>query len=221
MSKKLKFKNVHYVYIHMDPRNSQVVYVGKGTAARAWAKCNRSAEHKRWIAELKSLNLLPIIKIAHILKDGKDALIREKILISFLLKTGHILFNKNKGGGGHPGGPTHPAFGKSKTPEQRLKMSLERKGVPRPDIAEQARQRMMGNTVRRGKKQPPEAVEKMRKALIGNQYRSVKILCINNGKVYSSVKQAWTELKLDDRSVFRVLKGEWKHTKGFQFKYID
>ena len=219
MTIKEKYKNLHYVYIHIDPRTSQIVYVGKGTQGRAWIKNNRSVEHKKWINDLKLLNLLPIIKIAHIFKDHKNALTREKILIAFLIKKGNTLFNKNKGGGGHPGGPGHYWFGRKRSQAQILEMSRIRKGVPRPDIAEQVRKRMIGNTWRKGKKQPKEAIEAMRKTLMGNQYRNRPVVCLNNNKYYKSVKEVWTELKLDDRSIFRVLKGQWKHTKGYRFKY--
>lgn len=219
-NRSLKYKNSHYVYVHIDPRDRQVIYVGQGKGERAWIKYNRSKEHKNWVIELKLLNLLPIIKIVHVFKDHKDALIRERMLISFFQKRGNLLFNKNRGGGGHPGGPGHPWFGRPKTVEEKRKISEAQKGKPRPWQIEPTRQRMLGNSLRKGKKQPREAVESMRKTLIGNQYSSVKILCLNNQKTYNSVKEAWTELKLDERSVFRVLKGEYSHTKGFKFKYL-
>lgn len=215
-----KYKDQFYIYYHIDPRTSQVFYAGKGTGRRAWVFYSRSKEHTDRVDELKLLNLLPIIKIAHVFNDEKDALNREKIVIPFLLRAGHPLLNKNRGGGGHPGGPGHHAFGKELSNEHKEKISKSLEGKKRPDLSEVTRERMKGNTVRRGKTMSDKSKEMISKSLKGNKNRSVAILCENNGKIYSSVREAWAELGLDERSVFRVLKGEWKHTKGYKFRYL-
>lgn len=208
-NKRLKYKNAYYVYLHIDPRTSQVVYVGQGTSERAWTYNGRSPKHKKWFRQLNSLGFSPIIKLIHVFNNKKDALIREIMLISFFSKKGK-LFNRNKGGGG----PLyHSVLSKSK-------MSESQKGTCKPWLVKPARKRMMGNTLRRGQKQPPEAIEKLRKTLIGNQRRSIKILCVNNNTIYRSIKEAWTALDLDERSVFRVLKGEYGHTRGYVFRYV-
>lgn len=216
-----KYKNLYYIYLHIDPITSQVVYVGKGSSGRAWKFYNRSKKHLKWIEQLKLHNAVPIVKIAHVFVKEKDALDREKILIAFLLNKGVKLFNVNKGGGGSPTGPLHPMYGKPKTEEVKNKISKALKGRPRPDIVEFARQKMTGNTIKRGTKSKQETKDKISKSLVGNKRRSEKIVCVNNSKVYDSVKEAWTELGLDERSVFRVLKGEYSHTKGYIFRYLN
>jgi len=220
MRKEEKYKNKFYIYYHIDPRTSQVFYAGKGSGGRAWVVYSRSKEHTSKVNEIKSLSLLPIIKIAHVFDNEKDALDREKIVISFLIRAGHPLLNKNRGGGGHPGGPGHHAFGKKLSDDRKKKISNALKGKPRPDLSEKTRERMKGNTVRRGKSMSGEAKEMISNSLKGNSNRSLKIICENNGKIYNSVKEAWTELGLDERSVFRVLKGQYNNTKGYRFRYL-
>jgi hypothetical protein len=218
--KKEKYKNKYYVYLYIDPITRQVFYVGKGTGGRAWVLSGRSKEHIIWINNLKLLNLLPIVKIAHIFDNEKDSLEREKILISFLLKAGHPLLNKNKGGGGHPGGELHPKFGKKTSEETKSKISNSLTGKPRPDVAAINKQRMKGNSLRKDQTMSESSRKAISESLKGNQRSAMKIICENNGKIYNSVKEAWTELELDERAVFRVLKGEFKHTKGYKFSYI-
>jgi hypothetical protein len=214
------YKNLYYVYLHIDPRTSQEVYVGKGSGSRAWALSNRKKTHRDWIEELKDLEMLPIIKIAHVFDNERAALVKEVSVISFLIKSGRKLLNANKGGGGHPGGLSHPMSGKEKSLEVRTKISKSLKGRSRPDLSEVTRARMMGNTLRKGKKSSLNTREKISNSLTGNQRRSEKIICLNNGKIYGSIKEAWTELNLDERSVFRVLGGEYSHTKGYRFRYV-
>jgi hypothetical protein len=228
-----KYKNLHYVYLHIDPRTSQVVYVGKGTGDRAWHIHNRSPKHKEWVNILKSLNLEPTIKLLHVFEDAEKAFIREKMVISFLRKLRIKLFNRSPGGQWVPSGKGHPLTGRIKSLETRKRISdtrkrrkipswnKGRKTGPNLNMSEVMKIKMKGNKHKLGKKHTDSFKAAVSKRLIGNQFRSRKILCVNNGKIYNSVKEAWTELKLDDRSIFRVLKGEWKHTKGYRFQYID
>ena len=57
------------------------------------------------------------------------------------------------------------------------------------------------------------------KRYIGKGSKNRAIKCLNNNVVYESVVKACAELGLDNRSVHRVLKGEYSHTKGFKFEY--
>jgi len=232
ITKSQKYKNKHYVYLHIDPRTCQVVYIGKGTRLRAWHIHNRSDKHVKWFDELKSLNIIPIIKIIHVFDIPEPAFIREQMLIAFLRRSHVKLFNRAPGGLWIPSGAKHPRTGtrlsssigkKVSETRKRRKIKPWNKGLktgPNPLVSELQKVRMKGNTIRKGQKMPQSAKNAISKALIGNQYRSVKILCENNGKEYASVKEAWTDLGLDERSIFRVLKGEWKHTKGYKFRYL-
>lgn len=51
-----------YVYLHQHPKTNEVVYVGIGTKARAWAvnvSGSRSKEHNAWMEELLEEGYLP------------------------------------------------------------------------------------------------------------------------------------------------------------------
>lgn len=217
---KNKYSRSHYVYLHIDPITRQVVYVGKGMKDRAWQLYNRKPCHKKWALDLKLIGLEPIIKLVHVFKTEEDAYIREKMLISFFRKTGISLFNVYGGGKTVPSGPANVLYGRPKSAMHKLKISIALAGKPRPDNSEPMRIRMKGNTLRKGKKMSELAKSKISNSLLGNQYRSKKILCVNTNKTYSSIKEAWADLKLDERSMFRVLSGEWKHTKGYRFQYV-
>lgn len=217
---KRKYENLYYVYLHIDPNTKQVVYIGKGTKDRAWQFHNRKDDHKSWALSLIQNGLEPIVKLIHVFKNEEDAYIREEMLISFFRSINIELFNVMPGGRGAPSGPKNHRFGVPHTKEHRLKNSLAHLGVLKPDISEVTRKRMIGNTIKKGTKSKPETIRKIVKSLTGNHRRSLKVFCVNNGKTYGSIKDAWTELSLDERSVFRVLKGEYSHTKGYKFTYV-
>jgi NUMOD3 motif len=217
---KEKYSNSHYVYLHIDPIVSQVVYIGKGRGDRAWQLYNRREDHKKWALNLRERGLEPKIDIARVLNTEEEAYELEKILISLFRKSGIKLFNILPGGRRRPSGAENPLSGKPRSKEHCQKLSKALLGKPRPDLSEPTRQRMIGNTIKKGTKSSEETKVKISKSLKGNQRRSLKVLCINNGKIYNSIKEAWTQLNLDERSVFRVLKGEYNHTKGYRFKYL-
>ena len=56
---------------------------------------------------------------------------------------------------------------------------------------------------------------------IGNKGNIKKIICLTNGKIYESIKSAADELNLHSSGIIKVCKGEFKQTKGFEFKYYD
>lgn len=207
--------------------------MGKGTKGRAWNVSNRSIKHKEWVNSLKLLGLLPIIKIMHCFRDADMAFIRESMVVSFLRKRHVKLFNRAPGGKWVPSGKLHPLHGKTKDLDIRRRISETRKRRkipvwnkgkktgPNPTMSAVQKIKMKGNKNSIGNKMSDEERIKMSTRLMGNQHRSRKIVCLNSGKIYNSIKEAWTELKLDDRSVSRVLKGEYRHTKGYRFEYVD
>ena len=77
----------YYVYAYVDPRNSEIFYVGKGCRSRALAHLDEAGESAkvRRIAELKSLNIQPQIDIlAHGVTDEETALRIEAAVIDAL-----------------------------------------------------------------------------------------------------------------------------------------
>ena len=79
--------NENYVYLHIDPRDQQVLYVGMGQRHRAWT-CGRSSNsrveaHGDWMDELISMGYTPD-EWVHIVEKNlprKKALELEKVLI--------------------------------------------------------------------------------------------------------------------------------------------
>lgn len=59
----------------------------------------------------------------------------------------------------------------------------------------------------------------MSKSRIGKHTK--KIICINNGIIYTSIKLAAEQLNLTVPNVVAVLKGRASKTKGFSFKYFS
>lgn len=88
-----------YVYAYVDPRNSEIFYVGKGCSGRALAHLDetRESEKTRRIAELKQAGLDPQIDIlAHGMTDEETALRVEGAVID-VLRPGRTLTNVVRG----------------------------------------------------------------------------------------------------------------------------
>lgn len=129
------------------------------------------------------------------------------------------------------------------TEEHRKHLSEANKG--RPKTEEQVKQHsefMKGNTYGRGnkgKKRPPyteETKAKLREANLGkivseetkeklrrvdHSYVKKKVLCLNNGILYDSAKEAGLALNIHPSSITRCCKGVYKQVKGYRFKYGD
>ena len=100
--------------------------------------------------------------------------------------------------------------------ETKKKMSQFQKGRKKKNKAG-----YYGNTNRVGKKAGEEQKKIQSQRMLNNNFSKRRaVVCVNNGKVYESVIEACRKLKLDNRSVHRVLKGEYKHTKGYFFTYL-
>ena len=97
-----------YVYIHYDPRLVQngalggidsVVYVGKGTRARAWVDMRLSSpDHRRWMRDLQNDGFSPdeFVRIEKRRLTSDQAFQVESGLISFYRKNGALLFERKK-----------------------------------------------------------------------------------------------------------------------------
>ena len=99
----------YYVYKHFHPISKETVYIGKGTAGRAWAcgysdakasegrRGNRTKTHQKWIADLLELGYTPadFVEIVQSGLSNSEALLLERALID---KAGYEgLFNKPYG----------------------------------------------------------------------------------------------------------------------------
>lgn len=91
---------VYYVYKHIDPRNSEVVYVGMGQKSRAWdmgtkSGPKRSKEHFEWFSclEQEGYTLDELVKVPYKRLVKGEALKMEKTLV----KDHGPRFNKKQG----------------------------------------------------------------------------------------------------------------------------
>jgi hypothetical protein len=122
-----------YVYVHYDPRKvrvgetaqiDHVVYVGKGTRARAWVDMRVSSpDHRRWLRDLQNAGFSPdeFVKIEKRKLTSDQAIRYERELIALYRKEEVLLFNKEGGWRGlvrryENKWMTDPAFGKIRRP---------------------------------------------------------------------------------------------------------
>ena len=109
--------NDFYVYQHLKADNNAIFYVGKGIDRRAFKKCGRSQYWQR-VANKHG------VKIEFVAKglDEELAFLCEKETIDVYKRRGFNLVNHSSGGEGN----FNPSY------ETRLKMSLAKKGKPSP-----------------------------------------------------------------------------------------
>jgi len=89
----------YYVYAYVDPRNSQIFYIGKGCRGRALAHLDddRECDKKARINDLAAAGLRPQIDIiAHGMETEETALRVEAALID-VLRPGQTLTNRVRG----------------------------------------------------------------------------------------------------------------------------
>lgn len=87
-----------YVYIHFHPeRETEVVYVGKGTRGRAWDDARRCPDHRRWLRDWQNLGYAPdqFVKLVKRNLTSREAETEERKLIASYRNQGALLFNKS------------------------------------------------------------------------------------------------------------------------------
>jgi group I intron endonuclease len=94
--------------------------------------------------------------------------------------------------------------GRKHTESSKEKMSSVKKDRMNEDIKKKISDRLIGN-----------------KNGIGNKGNSKMVICLNNNKIYNSIKEACDDLILNMSNVVNVCKGKYKKTKGYEFKYYE
>lgn len=69
-----------------------------------------------------------------------------------------------------------------------------------------------------GKYHSENSIMEMKKS---NEYRSVKVLCHQNNKIYSSCNEAAKDLKVYQSSIGQCINGKRNHTGGYTFEKIN
>ena len=112
----LIMSKVFYIYYHIDPRNNEIRYIGKGSGRRAWAFHRGRGHHRNWINKLKSLGMKPLVKIVEYLECEIEAYAKEKLLIKIEKEKGTSLCNISEGGNCGPrlSGKNNAMYGKSR-----------------------------------------------------------------------------------------------------------
>jgi len=92
-----------YAYLHIDPRDGTVRYVGVGSKSRGFDWNGRAPVHVAWIAELDALDLEPVVAFPFRTRNRDEAFEAERDLIRFHRAYGSPLFNITDGGLGTAG----------------------------------------------------------------------------------------------------------------------
>ena len=102
----------YYVYVYYDPRNYQMLYVGKGKGSRknAHRPLKEGSKKEIRLHEIKKAGIKPLIRVVAANLTADQALLVEKTLI---WQAGDILTNKS---GGH--------FAENFRPRNTLHLSL-------------------------------------------------------------------------------------------------
>lgn len=93
--------------------------------------------------------------------------------------------------------------------EQKVKWSKERKGKS-VSLEHAAKNRV----ARLGQKSSPEHVEKIMAK------KRKPVMCLNNGKIYKSAREAARELGISYCRISEVCNGKRTHTKRYKFKFV-
>lgn len=105
-------------------------------------------------------------------------------------------YNREKGYNQTIGGGGTRGFNREFSEEHRRKIGEAKKGEKNP---------MYGRT---GEKNPMYGKGK-------------KVICLETGIIYSTIREAGRELNLHYQSIYKVCRGKRKTTGGYHFKYVD
>lgn len=224
-----------YIYKIISPNNK--IYIGQTLNFKNRKYYYKSGDFKKQVKLYNNVNYykwspIDTIEIIEECLCGENKEIlneREIFWISYYdsFKNG---LNCNEGGSGNIGyefseetlkkmsdakiGKKHPEWrnlqkseytkGRKHTEESKEKMSIVKRERMNDQIKEKIRNGLIGN-----------------KNGIGNKGNRISVLCLNNNKIYDSIKEACDELNLHTSGITNVCNGKYKQTKGYKFKYTN
>lgn len=201
-----------YVYLHRRATDGRVFYVGKGNSNRADSLKSRSQYWKNIVSKHG-------YTVEFVQRDIQEwyAFELEKELIAYYGREN--LCNLTDGGEG--------SSGFRHSPESIVKMSISSSGKKH---SIETKNKM--SAWQKTKKLTPEHIKKIaesnrtrclsKESLLKNsksQPSNIKVICIENGLIFHSIKEAARYLNLHDASISRCCQGKQKQTQGFRFKY--
>jgi len=188
VEKRYKIDNVcdskYLIYAILDPITQSTVYIGKSSSGLKRPKSHfydsslkRKSPLTNWIEEQFSLNQTPIICVLETTKYVSKLNTLERYYIREALDEEGVLKNLTLGGGG--------ITGHKRSEESKQKMRNKYKGIRPSDLCME-----MNIKSKIGKPLKTEHKNKLRKS----SAKAIKILCLNNKKIYDSSRHAKEDL---------------------------
>lgn len=123
-------------------------------------------------------------------------------------------------------GPNNPNYGKKLNKEHKNKIAASNKGKKQSEETKKKLSllNMGAKNPNYGKSKSHETKKKMSESQKGKKrnqiFFSKKVICLNNGIVYSSIREASFKLKLSKNHISRVCRGKIPSLKGYKFEYF-
>lgn len=201
------------IYGLKDPLTNEIRYIGRSSSGLKRPtehfrphKLKQKSKKSSWIKSCLNKGYSPEIVILEKFNDFKQLNQAEKRWIKYYNDLGHKLTNHTKGGDGI-NGYRHSKETKRKISEASKKQWLNDSTIKCKKIS----------------KGVSEYFSKNENRLKAAKLKGAKpFIVFKNNEVigkWESIRQCSRQLKLDSGSISRVLKGEYKHTRGYSLKY--
>lgn len=106
--------------------------------------------------------------------------------------------------------------GRSVIPETEEERNIRRKAW-----ALASKERLTGNTYRRGQIATPETIQKIKQSKIGNTNHNIKVIR-SDGVIFESIKEAAKQTEISKHAILKNLNGKSKKMRcGFSFSYVS
>lgn len=217
--------NLNILYCIKHPLTQEVRYIGiaKNFKKRVYEHCKLRAQYPvgRWLIKLHAQNLKPIFEIVESYQTQEELKEAEIWAIKYARICGFRLLNITNGGEGTVG-YKHTDATKEKLrlralarPSKTKGRSNALKGVKLTGARYESFLKGMKNRKWSEKMQTTFAKNKH----LGPEKLQKAIEC-SNGKTYNSIREAADELDLHRPNIICCLKGRYKQTGGYTFRYV-
>ena len=219
----LKVKNNYTVYMHLFPNNKKYIGITSKKTKQRWESGTGYITQKlmnRAIEKYKWENIEHKILYKNLTKEQAE---QKEIDLMKKYKTNNPKYGYNVENGGN-------SIGKH-SKETRLKISIANKGKKNPKVSKANK----GNKYCLGRIMSEESKNKISNANKGkhmspntefkkgysNVSRMRKVICLETGKVYSSMTKASKETNISLANIQSVCLGKSKTAKGYHWRYYE